>query len=456
MTLTARHDRAGNGSRPLAAAAAIILLLWAGGPLAQESLTREQAREQLEERKSELAAARQKELELARELEALAREESELKGKLIGAAQRVQASEARLSAIENRLDGLEERRKSLRASIDDRRESIAKLLGSMQRIGHEPPPAVVTSRDDALKMVRSAMLLASVYPKFKTEADRLGGELRDLNSLGDQIRGERDSLQKESTTLEAERQRIEQLLEEKKSRMTVSADRLAEIRAAAKRHAESIQFLDELVAKMDKEWEAARQALARAEAAAQAQEEAARAAEATRREAQEAQKTVTVAPDGKLAFLSPGRIKPAIPFSSARGTVSFPAQGQQIRAFGVHDASGAPARGVTIQTRENAQVISPSDGWVVFADSFRDYGQLLIIDAGEGYHVLLAGMRRIDVAIGQFVLAGEPVAVMGGKPSPSDPAASGSRPALYIEFRKDGRPIDPGPWWSQGSEKVRG
>ncbi|MGD9868509.1 MAG: peptidase M23, partial [Hyphomicrobiales bacterium] len=57
---------------------------------------------------------------------------------------------------------------------------------------------------------------------------------------------------------------------------------------------------------------------------------------------------------------------------------------------------------------------------------------------------------------GQFVLAGEPVAVMGGRqPSPQS-ASSGSRPALYIEFRKDGRPIDPGPWWSQGSEKVRG
>ncbi|MGE0610794.1 MAG: murein hydrolase activator EnvC [Hyphomicrobiales bacterium] len=456
MTLSWMQDRGRHGRRACAVAAALLLVTATGGSRAQENLTREQVREQLEERKGELAATRQRELELARELETLAREESELKGKLISAAQRVQASEARLSAIENRLGGLEEQRTSLRASISDRRESIASLLGSMQRIGHEPPPAVVTSRDDALKMVRSAMLLAAVYPKFKTEADRLGRELRDLNSLGDQIRGERDSLQGESRTLEAERQRIEQLLEEKKSRMTISADRLAEIRAAAKRHAESIQYLDELVARMDQEWEAARQALARAEAAARAEEEAARAAEAAKREAEEAQKTVTIAPNGKVAFLSPGRIKPAVPFSGARGTIALPAQGQQIRAFGAHDASGAPVRGVTLETRENAQVISPSDGWVVFADTFRDYGQLLIIDAGEGYHILLAGMRRIDVTIGQFVLAGEPVAVMGGRqPSPRS-ASSGSRPALYIEFRKDGRPIDPGPWWSQGSEKVRG
>ncbi|MEC9368131.1 MAG: hypothetical protein VX871_05500, partial [Pseudomonadota bacterium] len=120
----------------LMACLALILPLPAIG---QEAMTPEEARQQLDEKRGELAAARERELELARELESLAREESELKGKLIGAAQRVQASEARLSAIEIRLNGLETDRAALRSSIDDRRESLAKLLASMQRIGHEPP-----------------------------------------------------------------------------------------------------------------------------------------------------------------------------------------------------------------------------------------------------------------------------------------------------------------------------
>jgi septal ring factor EnvC (AmiA/AmiB activator) len=92
---------------------------------------------------------------------------------------------------------------------------------------------------------------------------------------------------------------------------------------------------------------------------------------------------------------------------------------------------------------------------VVYAGEFRSYGQLLIINAGGGYHILLAGMSRIDVSLGQFVLAGEPIAAMG---TPAVPGSGddNSRPVLYVEFRKDGRPIDPDPWWAEASEKVQG
>ena len=96
---------------------------------------------------------------------------------------------------------------------------------------------------------------------------------------------------------------------------------------------------------------------------------------------------------------------------------------------------------------------------MVYAGPFRSYGQLLILNAGDGYHVLLAGMERISVDIGQFVLTGEPVAVMGSGASQTAatiPMGS-SQPALYVEFRKDGTPVDPGPWWARKeSEKVRG
>jgi septal ring factor EnvC (AmiA/AmiB activator) len=82
----------------------------------------------------------------------------------------------------------------------------------------------------------------------------------------------------------------------------------------------------------------------------------------------------------------------------------------------------------------------------------------LILNAGGGYHVLLAGMERISVDLGQFVLTGEPVAVMGGPAQVSAAMTTGSKqPVLYVEFRKDGAPIDPSPWWATNeSEKVRG
>ena len=61
-------------------------------------------------------------------------------------------------------------------------------------------------------------------------------------------------------------------------------------------------------------------------------------------------------------------------------------------------------KGISLQTRGEARITAPADGWVVYAGEFRSYGKLLIINAGGGYHVLLAGMSRIDVSLGQFVL----------------------------------------------------
>ncbi len=136
----------------------------------------------------------------------------------------------------------------------------------------------------------------------------------------------------------------------------------------------------------------------------------------------------------------------------------LPVNGTRIRDFGGSDGTGAVEKGISLAARPGAQVTSPCDGWVVYAGPFRSYGQLLILNAGGGYHVLIAGMERISVNIGQFVLTGEPVATMGKTSQvASIIAASASEPVLYIEFRKDGTPIDPGPWWAANEgEKVRG
>jgi septal ring factor EnvC (AmiA/AmiB activator) len=137
----------------------------------------------------------------------------------------------------------------------------------------------------------------------------------------------------------------------------------------------------------------------------------------------------------------------------------MPASGTQIKAFGDADGLGGKAQGISLATREGAAVSSPCDGWVVYAGPFRSYGQLLIINAGDGYHVLLAGMERTDVQLGQFVLAGEPVGAMASqKLANAGPVAVGvSQPVLYIEFRKDGASVDPAPWWAAPNvEKVGG
>jgi septal ring factor EnvC (AmiA/AmiB activator) len=110
---------------------------------------------------------------------------------------------------------------------------------------------------------------------------------------------------------------------------------------------------------------------------------------------------------------------------------------------------------MVMETRFGAQITSPCDGWIEYAGEFRSYGQLLIINAGSGYRILLAGLSQIDVQPGQFVLAAEPIGVMAGQAGTRSAAAAGASPVLYIEFRHEGRPVDPEPWWSLESRRVQ-
>ena len=152
-----------------------------------------------------------------------------------------------------------------------------------------------------------------------------------------------------------------------------------------------------------------------------------------------------------------------MPFLVGQGTLKYPVNGKKMREFGTPDGMGGAERGISITTRSAAQVTAPCDGWVVYAAPYRSYGQLLILNVGGGYHVLLAGMERTTVEPGQFVLTGEPVAVMGSGAQVASMGTAGAnvtgigQPMLYIEFRKDGTPVDPAPWWATTeSEKVRG
>lgn len=429
----------------LAILLAIGIIVAAPPAQAQENVSQSDARKQLLESKRELNAARAREKIIAAELEELAQDRAGLNKTLIATAARIQASEANLSKIESRMADLSSQEEQVRGSIAARHATITKLLAAMQRIGRQPPPALVTRRDDALKMVRSAMLMASLFPELKIQAERLSKELDDLVRFGEGITLQRDKLKTENEKLILDSGRISALIARKKTLAVSRAANLAKIRKAAARHASTVNHLDELLQRMDKEIAAAGLAKYEAELAAAKNLER----ERTVIELKPSDRT-------RVALLSPARLKPALPFPETRGKLARPVSGREIRSFGGKNKFGERARGMLIAARPNAQVTSPVDGWVAYADEFRTYGQLLIINAGGGYHILLAGMRRIDVGEGQFVLAGEPVAVMGGKTRAGSGQAAGPRQALYIEFRKDGRSIDPSPWWAKSSERVQG
>jgi len=421
---------------------------------AEDGLSRDEARQKLEQTEQSLQSNRAKEQGLTQELATLAEERAKLNNDLIEAGQRVQASEAKLSDTESKLAELTDQVNVIQNSITERKEAIVKMLTAMQRMGRTPPPALVTRRDDALAVVRSAMLLADVFPELKYQADNLSHELDGLVTLESGIRQQRDAEKSETDRLSTERATLDHLLDEKKRVTAQDEAELADTQRIAADEGKTVTDLNELIDHLDAQIAKVEVAQYDAEMAA---EQALRA-----REQQQAlatpndQKIVEIKPQStKLAFASPDRLQPAVPFEAAKGSLRLPAQGRKVKRFGDPDVDGSTLKGISLQTRPEARIIAPADGWVVYAGPFRSYGQLLIINAGGGYHILLAGMNRIDVSLGQFVLAGEPVAEMGDTAATSRGNDS-SRPVLYVEFRKDGRPIDPDPWWAEASEKVQG
>lgn len=384
-----------------------------------------------------LTAERQRELK--REIEALDKDDATLNQTLLTTGERVHALESEIDKTERRMSALSNNVADIQASLVERRDLLSEVLAALQRMGHRPPPALLVSPEDALSAVRSAILLGAVIPTLRKAADQLSLDLRQMVSLRAEIGRERDRLQADAVKLAEDRTRIRLLIEEKQKKRNASAEALAEEERRAAALAEQATSLRDLISLMEKEIAAASRASAEADKAAVANERD-----------RSSPKPTTLGDAGRLA--------PAVAFADARGLLPKPANGQIIRAFGEKDDLGATSQGISIATRPNAQVNSPSDGWIVYAGPFRSYGQLLIINAGGGYHVLLAGMERIDVQLGQFVLAGEPVAAMA---TPQLASAGGqgigaTLPVLYIEFRKDGESIDPAPWWAVSSDRKVG
>jgi septal ring factor EnvC (AmiA/AmiB activator) len=371
--------------------------------------------------RGEQKKARETESNLRRQAEQIGDDRRKLNRQLIDVAARVRTIEQQIAAGEQRLPHL-----------------IGNVLAALQRIGRNPPPAMLVTPEDALLSVRSAILFGAVLPEMRKDVEALANDLSALASVRKEIAAERATLEKSRASLADDIAQLTALTEQRQKQQAEVEKTLTAERERAAQLGRRSEDLQELVAKLEQELDRTTRA---ARLAARSGEE------------KKATDVRTLA-----ALKDPGRLAPAIPFARSKGTLPLPVNGVRIREYGTADGLGGQEKGLSISARPGAQITAPCDGWVVYAGPFRNYGQLLILNAGDGYHVLLAGMDRISVDLGQFVVTGEPVAVMGGRiVSPATIATGSGQPILYVEFRKDGTPVDSSPWWAASdSEKVRG
>jgi murein hydrolase activator len=386
-----------------------------------------------------LRAAQKKAIEaearLKQEIESIGNDRRQLNQQLIDAAARTRTVETQVAATQERLKPLDIREESLRQSLEARHSVMAEVLAALQRIGRHPPPALMVTAEDALKSLRSAMMLGAVLPEMRHEADLLVADLAELTRVRTQIADESDGLARDLTALGRERLRLSMLTDLRQKQQAESEQALDQERQRAAQLGHQADSLKDLIARLEP------------------------GSGLAGRSGRLGDDKVGEGRPDFAALSDPGRMVPAIAFATAKGRLPLPVNGARIKEFGAPDGIGGTEKGLTVAARPGAQITAPCDGWVVYAGPFRNYGQLLILNAGSGYHVLLAGMDRISIDLGQFVVTGEPVAVMGAGRGqvPAALTSSSGQPVLYVEFRKDGTPVDPGPWWATSEgEKVRG
>lgn len=414
----------------MAAFAVMIPVAWA------------QTADDLNTLEQQLDASKSLQQQIAAEREAIVEEQAALSQKLIALAEKIQSREAAILAAEERLQELDAEQLKIHTGLAARREEISRLLAGLQRIERNPPPALVVEPTDVLSALRSAMMFGTIVPELRQEAAALSAQLARLETLQAQTLSERESLKDHVTRLLSSRREMTDLQVRKKSLLADTNERLKAEKQRARDLAAKAKDMKQLLATLEEE-------RLKAEAAEKARAEAEAKTAAELKAKAEAQARIDAAK----------KLQPRMAFADIKASLQYPAQGQILKAYGANDGFGGTTRGIFVATRADAQVVTPADGHVEFAGPFRSYGQLLILNTGGGYHVLLAGLGEITAEQGQFLRAGEPVGIMGKSAAPGtltgDQLQDG-RPVLYIEFRKNGEAIDSSQWWIGGFAQARG
>jgi len=415
----------------------LVLLPLGGQPVAQgpSPSTRTEALSALDRVQEAITLSAERTGQLRAEVEALGTDRNRLSAELIATGRRVQAVEIEAAEVAGRLTELRAAEQTILDQLGTRDSEINGILGALQRLGQNPPPALIIRPGEALDSARSAMLLSAVLPQLREQADTIIAELGQLEVVRREVLSQEAGLQANIATLNEEQVRIAALIEARRRGVVraeadlVTEQRQSEILAA------NATSLDQLI-----------KVIAGNESIAAVDPDTALAADAT------AATVSMLAPETiRLAFNNMERQEPAVPITSARGYLTLPVSGVRITDFDGADGFGGTSRGISIVTRAEAPVLAPADGWVIYSGPFLGFEQIVILDAGLGYTILLAGMDTTDVELRQFVLMGEPIGRMGSRTSGQTVATSAgmSRPTLYIEMRALATPIDPAEWWAE-------
>lgn len=412
------------------AGGAVLAAVLAGAAGAQQH----NSATELDRVNQEIEDTRAKGRALEDEAKRLSRELRLLREELVTTAKSTQQREALVTALEQQIEQLERDQANRRRELSEKHRHLAGALGALTRLSLNPPQAFFLYPGQPLEAVRGSILLRAAVPALGDQAVLLRDDLVALADVRSAIESKLTLLSKADADLADDRARLESLIARKQTIFQETARRSREAAARLETLVKESASLKELIDRLAEE----NRRLAAQEAVAASRSDADQSV-ASEPEPGSRLSAILARPEGLRSF-------------PADGKIAAPVAGTLTQRYGADTGFGTSARGITVATREHAQIVAPYDGKVAFAGPFRNRGHVLIIEHGGGYHTVLAGFERIDVTTGQWVLAGEPV---GSMPDEQTTSAD-TGPSLYMELRREGQPVNPLSWITSGSIRVHG
>jgi murein hydrolase activator len=347
------------------------------------------------------------------------------------AAAKLRQAESATADIAARIDALAQRRRDAEQRVQAQAKAMQPLLPLIERLSLYPAETLLAVPEPPESAVRGVLILQGLSRQMEIDTEALRRDQAEVDAAVDALRQEAPHMAEAEAAQKREADTLEQQIA---AAHAAQAAAEAQANDAASKAAAAASRADSL-----------RAAVAALEAQ-RATDEAKAQADVARAERQKRIADAQAARDREAVAARPTGTGTIASGTEPHGQLQPPVIGVVVKGWG-EQTDGGPATGLSYHAPPGAHVISPCGGRVVFAESFRSYGLLLIIDCGGGYHVVLSGFDRLDVKLGQKLVTGEPVGVMPNW----EPGAEARRPALYVELRHDGTPVNPVPWLRSSS-----
>jgi septal ring factor EnvC (AmiA/AmiB activator) len=346
----------------------------------------------IEETEARISAVRQRETAVVNRID-------ELDRSIDRARRRLKANRQELESLENQIRSKQTAYEQLRARIAANQAYAAKRLVALYKLSRRGTVSVLASSGSFFEMMKRKKYLGRILAhddqvrrRLLADKTRLQELMAHLASQQHQKKRIEADIAEQITTMSEHRTKRARILAQIRSEKSLQRAAIASLKANAR-------ILDQTIEKL-----------------------ASRA------------KTRTAA------------VHPAS-FSAHKGLLNMPIGGKIIRFFGFHKDTKFDVSvfhsGIGIKAPKGAVIQSVFAGRVLFAEWFKGYGNMVIIDHGDGYYTVYAHLEDLFKQAGSHVKTGEDIATLGVTAAPEGPV-------LHFEVRHHGKPLDPLDWIGKG------